>query len=73
MSRDFYLELDEASVELTLLSPSEERDCEGVDGPHERMALLTHRGNKDADIDADGLEKLGKACLKFAKAIREGR
>jgi len=54
-------------IQLTLLSVSENG------GPGEpRTAMLTARG-KDHDMDAAALEKLGNACLKFAKKIREGK
>ena len=56
------------SIDLTLLSPSEHRRYnEGS----EVTALLTNRAGKDTDVTADQLEKLGKACLKYAKLMRE--
>lgn len=63
--------LDEGLIQLTLLSPSEHRKCNaGEDPPHPVTALLTARG-KDHDMTPEQLEKLGKACLKYAKLMRE--
>lgn len=35
--------------------------------------LLTVRGGKDHDLSVDEVEKLGRACLRYAKKIREGK
>jgi hypothetical protein len=67
MAKNLYIEFadDEGgSLHLTLLAPSEHSG----DGP--RTALLTVRG-KDNEMNAAELEKLGKACLRYAKDIRE--
>jgi hypothetical protein len=60
---------DEGLIQLTLKSPSKHREIFG-DGVHEVTALLTARG-KDHDMSAEQLERLGKACLKYAKRMRE--
>lgn len=60
-------------LEITLLPLSEWRAIYSTgEDPKSRTALFTARG-KDHDMSADQLEKLGKACLKFAKKIREGK
>lgn len=56
--------LDAGLIQLTLLSPKETAG-------EIRQALLTARG-KDHDMSVEQLEKLGKACLKYAEHIRKG-
>jgi len=55
--------LDEGLIQLTLLAPSETTE-------RPVQALLTARG-KDHHMTAAQLEKLGKACLAYAKRMRE--
>ena len=66
MAKNLYIEFadGEGSLCLTLLSPSQHDDEEP------RKALLTVYG-KDNPMNARELEKLGKACLRYAKDIRE--
>ena len=59
---------EEGSIDLTLLSPT---DHHRYRGNSEITALLTHRAGKETDVTADQLEKLGKACLQYAKLMRE--
>jgi len=65
MAKNLYIEFadDEGgSLHLTLLSPSET-------DKRPRTALLTVQG-KDNSMTAAELEKLGRACLRYAKEIR---
>lgn len=55
---------DAGLIQLTLCSPKESQG-------EARHALLTARG-KDHDMSVEQLEKLGKACLKYAEHIRRG-
>lgn len=54
---------DMGLIQLTLLSPSETEE-------RPITALLTARG-KDHDMSIEQLEKLGNACLKYVKLMRE--
>jgi len=59
-------------IDLTLLSPLEYLRNRDEEDPQPRMALLTVRG-RDNELTAVELEKLGRACFRYARLIRDGR